>query len=526
MSEVARTYGGAGRPLRRRRRFTSRRHWGRALLAAVLAIVLVGLWSTRDSQPQVRFIPANQKYLIAVGDVFGHWDRIAESRVWAAVPLEAVLLRPADITGRLPMPQWVLNNLVTRESYLTGNDISTFEDLVCVTTMSRIGCLLERLQGLVPGIDGDPAGGLRLRILSKPGLCYAVRGRTLIVSRSRDALIRSLTLPKDASLTSEELANRVARSGLEDVRGSVVFTPKDASVGRILQGLSFAFRIEPESVQLKWRAALQTEWRKTLDQLLQDVTPQQLTAPLPGCIGVSVNLGKPVRQVWTGMGEAFQWGLLSEEQWRKWARPTASETPGLGFLLVSLLNEAGPGFRLSCHGVDLNEMCPLPEVVGAFEVNPDTLLAAFEALPPPPASVKPWDSYPRYDREAKRVYVPMIGGPSLEPTAGLRGRHLLISTSRTVGETLLREEPNEQSLPWRGNLYIQIRPLPCVQSMVDVGRLLAEMECLRGYTQESFEPAAAEWIKKASVIDEIRLVAGVAEGEVEGELAVVCKPVS
>lgn len=66
-----------------------------------------------------------------------------------------------------------------------------------------MGLLLERIHTFADFIQDDEAGGLHLRYLPDARLYYAVRGRILIVTPSRDRLVESLTLPAGEAMGAE-----------------------------------------------------------------------------------------------------------------------------------------------------------------------------------------------------------------------------------------------------------------------------------------------------------------------------------
>ena len=66
--------------------------------------------------------------------------------------------------------------------------------------------------------------------------------------------------------------------------------------------------------------------------------------------------------------------------------------PGAAKAVTMLAGPQGPGIRMSLHGVDVNEIFPMPEVVALLDADTDAVSAAFAATPPLPADAMPWDS--------------------------------------------------------------------------------------------------------------------------------------
>ena len=534
MSGAVRSYTGSKKGLQSRP-FRAKRRRGCFPLKIVLLLLVVGVgvyavWSTRDTCSVARLIPTHQKYSVVFRDILGNRSKIAASRVWSALPASTGAGRvPEMLAGEIGLSDWMVNNLVAADCFVSGNDLETFGDALLVTKMSRIGALLERLHWFTKRIERDPAGGLMLRRLAEADIYYAVRGRALVVSASRPAIVRALTLREEDALGEEQLGALLAEAGAEDVRGTATFSEGDP-LGAFFQYARFSMRVDATQARLTCRAMLCPEWQQRAGRLLEGVTPQQLLAPPSGMLVISADLRKPLKEVWLGVGEAMADesgavpSLLSSETWEEWERIPTDGAPPVQHVLASLLGGMGPGFRLSWTGVDLNEIVPLPEITGTFDAPAGAVEMVLESFPAPPAEAMPWDAYPRYDAETQRLHVPMEAGPSLEPTAAAYNGGMLVSTSRTVAESLLESSGRSMPIERAGNVYVRCTPVPIVQSGVDAARLLAEAGCLKGYTAETFEEAAAERLALVGGIEEIALLLGYEDGEVTGEFTLVCSP--
>jgi hypothetical protein len=129
---------------------------------------------------------------------------------------------------------------------------------------------------------------------------------------------------------------------------------------------------------------------------------------------------------------------------------------------------------------------------------------------------------PQYDAAAKCVRLPLIGGPSMEPTAGIIGDTLLVSSSRTVAEALLNAGGKEEKLPQPGNLYLTLQPQACAEALINLATLLAENSMLKGFTPDRVQQVAAPWLAGASAVKDITAFARCKNGEVILDLAMVC----
>lgn len=529
MSDTVRSYSTQAGARRRRRKGFRPRHAG---LITVFVLLGYASWTTRDVHPIARFIPADQKYCIEFVELLETRTRIAQSAVWSALP-ESVLMGEVPVllgldpesAGAPPagMFGWVFNNLVPGSLYLTGRDLETFGDVLVLSRMSRVGCLLERFHDLVPGVDADPAGGLELRRIPDQGIYYAVRGRVLMASPSREALIRSLVLAPEDAVSEEVLDATLGRVGREDVHGTVTLA-EDDPLGQAFSSVGFAVRIDPSEAQVVCRARLREAFRDQWRGLLDEAEPRPLTAPPDGMLTVSADFGKPVREVWTGLAEGLEgYGIeaISSEDWQTWEQPPEDGEIGPQHFFAGLLGSTGPGIRLSWCGVDLNEMVPMPEIAGTFDADPEAIPRFVEATPAAPDDAVPWASFARYDEETQRVHLPMAGGPSIEPTAVPCAAGLLVSTSKTVADELVAAVPTEH-LPGEGNLYIRVRPYPCVEKIVEAGRLLAEQNLLRGHTLESYAATTGEWLASAASIEQVSALVAVEKDELRLDLSLVC----
>src|SRR5690606_19284636 len=146
-----------------------------------------------------------------------------------------------------------------------------------------------------------------------------------------------------------------------DVQGSIALEPDDP-LGHLLSSVGFALRLDPDRAKLKYRASLRPDLDPEFARLLDEATPQTLTAPKEGMLVASADLGKPVREVWTGLGDAFGWEICSEEQWAAWRAVPEDGSVGMAAMLTAVLEQAGPGFCIEWRGIDVNEIIPMPQL--------------------------------------------------------------------------------------------------------------------------------------------------------------------
>jgi hypothetical protein len=520
VSETVRSYTPPPgfRRKRRQRKVAKRRGFG-CLYVFALAAILAGLgaWLTRDTCPLQQLVPRDRTYHIVLLDLLNHRGEMAASPVWDALPdaMNGDMLRDT-LSQRGWMPDWILNNLIGRTCYVTGNDLDEFGDALFITRMSRVGRIVEAGHLFLPGIRSDSAGGLRLRHLRESGLYYAVRGRMLVVSPSREALVRTLTLTEPDRINPGVLDTALSDTGTEQVRGILTPGPDDP-LGAAVESASFALQIDSAGARVQCRAALRPEWRDRLESLAGQAVPVQLPAALPGMLQVSVNMGISLQQTVYALGDALEIPSLTEERWGESDEPRSEEQQANIEHLRALLGMAGPGVTASMHGIDLNEILPLPELVFAMETNPTLVQGFFEALPDPPASAKPWDPYPRYDTATGVLRVPAPWGPSLEPTLAVRDGRLLVSTSANAAAALFDAPANASTEIQRGNIHLRAEPHPLGTALTEAGRLLARDGLLKGFTLQSYDAWAAAVLAKARILDEASLTASFEPGGISVE---------
>lgn len=546
MSDVIRTLEGTGLsgryrayPRLARKRRKPRGCW-RGLFFLFLAggaLVAYAAWTTRDAAPMECVIPSGQAYQVFASDVFNKRGKMANSRIWQVLPKSAGLTSiPQKLNRDLNVPEWILNNLIPGACHVSGNDLKAGSDLLFVTKTTRVGSLLLKGKRFIPGVKRDRAGGLNLYVHRGAGAYFATRGRLFIVSRSRAALIHALTLERGEALEAGTIKKILAESGGgEDLQGMIALQPEDP-LGGYLKNVSFALRLDPREARLKCRGVLRpptAERTRQVWSILAELHPRPLEAPPEGMLEISLNLNQSVRDLWTAFGYAAGKAETFEQWWAGWAAAPAEGASNIPAFAASLLAPLGPGIRLSWCGADFNAMIPVPEIVATLDASPETLREAFAALPPADGA-DPDEIAARYDSESQCASIPLIGGPSIEPTAAVFGEALLISSSRTGAEALLRKAPPAgdgkgfhsvaEELPEPGNLYIHVYPKPCIDTILTAAKMIAQYDLIKGYTAETLEAEAAPWVEAAGRVEDITLQAAYESGEVRAELKVVCTP--
>ncbi len=536
MSETLRTFEFDSTRRRRTGRGTRRGCTARILAVLILIAAVYVFWTTRDTCPIARLTPEDRQFRAFIHEPLQRKGRIASSAVWSVFPASSKL---AELPHRLEkgtrMPGWMERHFVGPFVLITGNDVDQFSDVLILTRMTRIGCLLERLSAFADQVEKDAAGGLELRHLPDYEIYYAVRGRILALSPSRNALIRAVTLRAEDTPDPRLLDKAIEEAGPEDISGTIRFADErspdygceeaDVPGGRVLRSVAFALRIEPGGIELKTRAALKPEFKERVQQLFSGVEPRELNETKAGIATVTAHFDKSIRELWTTCGELLDNRASMDSMWQRWLTPPDKPDPGdmLACFLTTILGPMGPEVTLTWYGVDLNEMFPMPRLAAVLQSPANVGATVFESLPPVPEDALPWETFPRYDVEARRARLPMIGGPAIEPTACFVSDCMVAGTGTgAVREAIDIARNKRRPKAGTGNIYCHVHPGPCVQAVYDTAMLMADNGLLKGHTRDSVAELWQPWLDRADRIEEMTLVLGYDSGEITGEFKISC----
>ncbi|MBX3180738.1 MAG: hypothetical protein KF886_25605 [Candidatus Hydrogenedentes bacterium] len=514
MSETIRSYssGGAGvygAPGSRGRTFR------RVMLVMLAAGAVWIFWTTRDTWPAEALVPGEQTYRIQAARLLASRQDAAGSPLWRLGVLpERYHAVPELLGNNFGLPDWVLNNLVSGTCYISGKDTLAFSDVLVVTRMSRIGCLIERYHRYFGGPEVDYAGGLELRRMPESGVYYAVRGRTLVFSPARDALIAALTLPLD-----ESLARREDRDGSAagDLHGTVAPRESDP-LGAYIERADFALAFAPGMVRFYAEARMRAAWRAPLDAIGSGGSSGPLSAPSNGGVVVAGDLGAPLPAVWRAVDEmAGGWLSGTTATWPGFA-PGEGEA---GERFREALQEAmGPGFTLRWTGVDVDGVLPLPELDVWLETRADAA-AWLEAIPAIGPDATPLADAPYRNPDRGVVHWPQGWGsvfePALAPVPG--------------GVRLALHAAHLEQIPAAGppvavssDLYIRIRPSEALALIQEAGMVYAECGLIRGHSLASFQTTMDGLMAGTREVSEVRIAAGYRDGAVRLEAEIELRP--
>lgn len=497
---------------------SSGRGWIRRLLVVVLLCGFIWLyWTTRDTYPIERLVPREQTFHLQAEHLLASRMKAADSPLWnlGLIPEEYKSI-PGWLGNDFGLPDWVLNNLVSDVCHVSGTDFSAFSDLLVVTRMSRIGCLIERYHRFVDGIEDEYAGGLQLRRMVDTDMYYAVRGRTLVFSPSREALIGCLSQRDEDAI--ESLENVVAASG-GDVQGKVVL-PEDNSFGQYFERADFALTFAPSSITFACRGEVRPDWRGPLERLTRSSSGNGAKVPADGSVVVAGDFGAPLPEVWRVVDEISNGALgafVGES-------PLLQRIPADNASWIQFADDfagsLGTSFYLRWAGFDLDGVVPLPEMELAFAPDRGALRAVLEAIPGIQNGGAPEDGVPYRDPETGVVHCPIGWGGIVEPViaptpdgvrATLHPSHL--APIATAGGAV--ERPVDA-----GQFYVRVRPAEALELLRDGGALYAEAGLIQGHTPESFQEAMTAALEGIQQVFEARLSARYEEGALFLELVI------
>jgi len=511
------SYSGGARRRQRRPPFF---RW--VFLLATVAMIAWVAWVTRDAYPMAAVVPADNVYELYVVDFLDKRKVAAASPVWQLFPQEHdVRAWPETLASDHGAPEWVRNNLVAGPLYVGGRDVDGFSDPVGVAEMSRIGCLIERFRRFFLDTESDWAGGLALRRIPSFDLYYAVRGRVLVASPSRDAIVRALTVAPENTIPTARLD--ALRERARGASAAVRYAHAGAAAPEALpvRSLIASIRFEPGALTVNARAQWTTVFAEQLAPLTA-ATPRALPEPPDGPVAISADLGLPLPAALAHMWGVWDPDFDAAPVWRPMFRADGlPEALAPDRVFEGVLDNAGTAWRLVWHGIDRNAMAPLPVIGATVDAGNVNLAAQFDALPSPPPDIMPWDMVLRYDPETGRMSLPMPDGPALEPTATVRDGELVFSSSRIMADHMIAQPAaaSGRDAP-EGNVLLVVQPETAVRTIIDAGADLARGGYIRDHTEASFREAARAWLDPARGLTALRLFARNIDGAVALELRV------
>lgn len=500
MSDVVRTY--KRRTSSRGYGFRSgprRRPWlWRVLAAMILLSVIAAWWTTRDTRPIYNFVDREAEYQVTAPAYQAARLRVSNSPLWMSLPPDnrwsAI---PATLTDRFGMPEWLYRNLTPGALHAWGHDSEELSDLVLISRMSRVGTLVERAQRWLPGRGVEWAGGLNLRVHRPTGWHYSVRGRVLIASRSREALVDALTLAPERQWTREDLDRSIA-AGAEDIRG-VIHGDADAEWSSI----RFAARIGIDEGLGQVEMRLRDSGRRRWADWLNGGAPSVLSAPLDAPAALTANVDNSVANLWLSAGADSSEPLFSRAVWRGWRSGQEGESIAWA---ARLLESSGPYASVSWYGFDMEARQPAPLLRGRFGLDPRAADALTSELGEAAYDSETWEPLPH--AVDGNIMLPLPDWADTPFALRFGEGEAAFETASPVFEF----SPGGATWDETAHVLFRYSPGECAELWGEAAQYLADYDLLRGESAEDFARQRQERSMRLSRIEDAR-VAVTAEPE-------------
>lgn len=481
------------------------------LLALLIGIPTYAWWTTRDTWPMGRLIPKDQHYALLFPDLIEGRKVIARSPLWEAVPEQFEARKFQEMLQQdFGLPEWLINNVAVGAVHISGKDTRTFSDALLVTRMTRLGALLQRFSGYSDALQEDYAGGLELRHVPEAGLWLAVRGRVMLASRDRQALIDALVLPEGEAL-GEGALEETLESAEQETLQARLHTDEVEWAAPHISAAGIQCWLSDDAARVVLTCRLSDAARERLAPLLAKAKPVALQPAIPGPLSIAADLGMPAAEAWQQVaalaGGSFDAaatleGLVSEQ-----ARATA------GPALRAAVEALGSQWSITYRGLNEMAFAPMPYFAAQFNANPALLRDFVRGFPPLPQGVGAWESVPRPSEDGRYVELPLIGGDDLHPVlAPLNGR-LMVATAKQDGIALL-DAPAPAESNVTGNICVTLQPAALLQDGLDLALQLAELRLVRGQNTETLPQTFAPWQQAAAKVSTASLIASHEDGTV------------
>ena len=215
MSETPRVYS---RDLfRTTRRVNS--FWKRLLgFIVVLFLVFLGwvFWISEDSHQVQEFLPATANFQIFSPNIMQNYEMLVNSPIWNFLDENPEINEVRKIlAGERGIPVWVIKHLICDFLFFSAEDFSNANSYLVIIKLSRLGCVLENLYSVFGDVEYDWAGGIGLYHSKPLGICHTRKGRIVILSPSRDQVIKAVTkTPNEKSPLPKQVGDSRSYEGL------------------------------------------------------------------------------------------------------------------------------------------------------------------------------------------------------------------------------------------------------------------------------------------------------------------------
>ena len=454
-------------------------------------------------------MPAESAYTLVAYDYMNKRTGLAGSPAWKALsPEQQEKQYPEFLRHNFGFEDWMLRHFLGPVVHISGHDVDGFPDAVLVTRLTRLGSLIERVMRWSPRFESDRAGGLRLRRDEEENYVYAVRGRALIVSRDRSAIIEALTL------TPSQYAEELDSKPPPNAPMLTGFITPDGRNGMTedISYVAFSMIVDDSSWDVAAEVVFQGKLRDDLDEALQAGSRRQMLRPMDGPIVLSLNTTSSPSRLRPIFYELTGFPVFSDAQWHEWE--SADSADSLAPFWTSLLARMGKQTAVTWHGFDLRAPTPMPSVTVVLSLDEGDIVQSLSSGVALPTGDAWRDRYTHYDEENRVLHAFDSTGFASRPVVRFLDTIAVAVTDSAMLDTYseIYADVRAQTIDSPSQLYLKVNPSEAIEEWVNLGTSLAAQGLLKDHTPESFAQTAALWWERASHVQSGILTATYKEG--------------
>ncbi|MCX8066191.1 MAG: hypothetical protein N3G21_13660 [Candidatus Hydrogenedentes bacterium] len=470
--------------------------FGKLFWFVVVAFIFVSswvLWISKDSHRPEEFLPPSPNFQIFSPNLMQNCDVLLKSSIWQFVDGNVELEQVRRfLSGEQGIPLWVTKHLICDFFYLSADELTDPKTYLVIIKLSRLGCVIEYLYTLLGNVEYDWAGGIDLYYSSSLGVCHTRKGRLVILSSSRDNIIKVVTKSKkEKTALPERVSKRDNFMGIE-AWGSM--KPRYEMNGVELSGLKFSIDISESEIFTDGILDLKYKIEEPWTLLFGELNPGKLRnsqIETPFFLGCYTNV--PLR-TWINAIEASKADLELLE-------PKKGEVIEITEVIKEIIRVFNDEFYISIDSFYFDEIVPfIPKVAFGGSIIREqwnlvsqrvfNLPVLFQGEPQRFMSTNKVDEY----------RLPLIGSSEADWIFSCEGDTLVVGNSVEVREwlsTLLNNTSNWET----GNIILKIKPGLIIENVSKGLEPLVLSKLVRIRDEQKFN----EVINKFKLVDAIVL---------------------
>ncbi len=263
----------------------------------VLAIIVFSfwfLWTTRDLYPVERFIPSSPAFEIFSPQLMQNYQNIIQFPLWNLVESSSSVYEIKKmLSDEQKIPLWIIKHLIYDFFYFSINDIHSFNNVLLIIRLSRIGCVIENFYSWTQPVEIDWAGGLNLKYIPEQKLYYSRKGRVLLLSTNRETLIQALTQEgnkRSQTILAKEL---LKNQGKHLAWGTL--TPSHERFQELISSVHFYIGLTQNQLGLRCETQINPDPETPWSILLTEIVSASLREPADALFSISLDTGVPIK---------------------------------------------------------------------------------------------------------------------------------------------------------------------------------------------------------------------------------------